>query len=215
YRIRLRPAALAAIPSIIPASTAIARTGQGNHPSPRGGPFLQRSSRHRPSKPPLWRCAAARLRVPKRTLHRQYRLRSLRRHRLPGSFGDTSSKWIRRVQDQFGYCSDVSAAFDGGMKLAIYFAYRTFEDAPDNTLLPPGLSSSQFAIRIETGQSRARSRATRRPVVRFARAQNEVLAVGKGPIRWPKQGDVVDLVAISAGNPIAVEGLPDLPCELG
>src|SRR5439155_9995913 len=90
-----------------------------------------------------------------------------------------------------------------------------FEHAADKTFLPPHVTLAQLSVSIKAGQLCAGAGATRRTVVRFSRAKNEILAIDTGDLRRRKQFDVIDLLSAIASNTRIVQGLPHRPCKSG
>ena len=59
--------------------------------------------------------------------------------------------------------------------------HRALEDAADDALLPPHLSRSQFPVGEQAGDLGTGAGAARRPVIRLARAEDEVATVSSAP----------------------------------
>src|SRR5215469_18612344 len=90
-----------------------------------------------------------------------------------------------------------------------------FKHAADDALLPPHLALAQFAVGIQAGELGAGACAAGRAVISFARAEHEVFAVHPGDFGWTEQLDVVDLVAMVAGDSSKTECLAHRPGKVG
>jgi len=102
---------------------------------------------------------------------------------------------------------DVRRAGDGRNHLAsaaIVPSIARLKGAADQTLLDPGITLEELAVRGKTGELGTGSRAARRTVIGLARAQHEISAVSARQIRGSEQFHMIDQRV-----PLSIDGLAD------
>src|SRR6516225_4565510 len=94
-----------------------------------------------------------------------------------GLMSNSPTKRVGPVQQQNAFSIDEGASSNSRYHFtgrAVEPGERTFESAPDDAFLHPGLIFFQFPICSQAGQFGARARATRRAVVCFAWTQHKI-----------------------------------------
>src|SRR6185369_17102120 len=108
-----------------------------------------------------------------------------------------------RVEYQVRLSSDKSGAANVRMNLAFNNRNVSLEKTADDAFLTPHFAFAQFAVGEQTSQFRTRAGTTRRTVVSFSRTQHEVTTIDAVDVGSSKKLDVIDLVAIVAGDAVA------------
>src|SRR6202042_2902343 len=106
------------------------------------------------------------------------------------------------IEHQLGLGVYECRSLDAGIHLAIPHLHAAFKHTADNTFLLPGLAFADFAIRVKARQLGAGPGATGRAIVGFPGTEHEIPAVHPGKLRWTIKFDVIDLLAVCAGNAI-------------
>src|SRR5688572_26627073 len=89
--------------------------------------------------------------------------------RRRGSFGDTETKWIVRIQHQGDLGSHIRRAADDRDYFLALDTDHSLKRGPGDALLAPDLSGSEFSVGVQACELRTRARSAGRTVVLDAR----------------------------------------------
>src|SRR6185369_13304527 len=100
------------------------------------------------------------------------------------------------------------------MDTAVNHRHCSFEDAADDAFLPPHFAFAQLSVGKQTRDFSARAGPARRTVVSFAGTQHEVSTIDPANLGRPKQLDVIDLMSVSARDPVTRQRLANTRREI-
>lgn len=80
--------------------------------------------------------------------------------------------------------------------------------------MPPDFARFEFAIGVKACEFGACSRAAWGTVIGFPGAENEILAVDAGNLRWAEKFDVINFFSVRAFDSLSLECLTNGPCKL-